>query len=165
MKNKRFLSILLVMLLVISSAFPKSSFATAPPPTPPTSPTDNLPDHEVGTDENSKDDKNISFYRVSSAATAYYEELNNSEAGDEKFNPDDEKVKDVLIGNASSLVGFKDPKLDGGLLGGTFSTSSMSSQSRGYKTNHYGIHTYLMYGHALNKLGPVSYTHLTLPTN
>lgn len=153
MKNKRFLSILLVMLLVISSAFPKSSFATAPPPTPPTSPTDNLPDHEVGTDENSKDDKNISFYRVSSAATAYYEELNNSEAGDEKFDPDNENVKGVLIGNASSLVGFKDPKLDGGLLGGTFSTSSMSSQSRGYKTNHYGIHTYLMYGHALNKLG------------
>lgn len=150
MKNKRFLSILLVMLLVISSAFPKSSFATAPPPT---SPTDNLPDHEVGTDENSKDDKNISFYRVSSAATAYYEELNNSEAGDEKFDPDNENVKGVLIGNASSLVGFKDPKLDGGLLGGTFSTSSMSSQSRGYKTNHYGIHTYLMYGHALNKLG------------
>lgn len=157
MKNKRFLSILLVMLLVISSAFPKSSFATAPP-TPGTGDplenmTENSPDHEFGTEENSKDDKNISFYRVSSAATAYYEELNNSEAGDEKFNPDDEKVKDVLIGNASSLVGFKDPKLDGGLLGGTFSTSSMSSQSRGYKTNHYGIHTYLMYGHALNKLG------------
>ena len=153
MKNKRFLSILLVMLLVISSAFPKSSFATAPPPTPPTSPTDNLPDHEVGTDENSKDDKNISFYRVSSAATAYYEELNNSEAGDEKFNPDDEKVKGLLIGNAASLVGFKDPKLDGGLLGGTFSTSSMSSQSRGYKTNNKEIRHYLVYGHALNKLG------------
>lgn len=157
MKNKRFLSILLVMLLVISSAFPKSSFATAPP-TPGTgdpleNATQTMPDHEVGTDENSKDDKNISFYRVSSAATAYYEELNNSEAGDEKFDPDNENVKDVLIGNASSLVGFKDPKLDGGLLGGTFSTSSMSSQSRGYKTNHYGIHTYLMYGHALNKLG------------
>lgn len=153
MKNKRFLSILLVMLLVISSAFPKSSFATAPPPTPPASPTDNLPDHEFGTEENSKDDKNISFYRVSSAATAYYEELNNSEAGEEKFNPDNNNINDATIGNAASLVGFKDPKLDGGLLGGTFSTSSMSSQSRGYKTNHYGIHTYLMYGHALNKLG------------
>lgn len=99
------------------------------------------------------DDKNndFSFYKVSSAATAYYDDAHNPASGDThgvfdySYNPMDK---------AGAFVGFIDEDYESGLIGSTVSYLSGSSQSRSYDSfQEEGLKDYVLYGHALSILG------------
>lgn len=99
------------------------------------------------------DDKNndFSFYKVSSAATAYYDDAHNPASGDTHgvFN-----YSDNPMDKAGAFVGFIDEDYESGLIGSTVSYLSGSSQSRSYDSfQEEGLKDYVLYGHALSILG------------
>ena len=96
-------------------------------------------------------DNDFSFYKVSSAATAYYDDAHNPTSVDTKgvfdyfYNPMDK---------AGAFVGFIDEDYESGLIGSTVSYLSGSSQSRSYDSfQEEGLKDYVLYGHALSILG------------
>lgn len=96
-------------------------------------------------------DNDFSFYKVSSAATAYYDDAHNPTSGDTHgvFN-----YSDISIDKAGAFVGFIDEDYESGLIGSTVSYLSGSSQSRSYDSfQEEGLQDYVLYGHALSILG------------
>ena len=96
-------------------------------------------------------DNDFSFYKVSSAATAYYDDAHNPTSGDTKgvFN-----YSDNSMDKAGAFVGFIDEDYESGLIGSTVSYLSGSSQSRSYDSfQEEGLKDYVLYGHALSILG------------
>lgn len=96
-------------------------------------------------------DNDFSFYKVSSAATAYY---------DDAHNPTSVNTKGVFnysgnsMDKAGAFVGFIDEDYESGLIGSTVSYLSGSSQSRSYDSfREEGLKDYVLYGHALSILG------------
>lgn len=99
-------------------------------------------------DEDSTDN-DFSFYKVSSAATSYYDEAHNP-SSDYDF-----AYSGISMDKAGAFVGFIDEDYDSGLIGSTVSFLSGSSQSRSYDTftSEQGLQEYVLYGHALASLG------------
>ena len=96
-------------------------------------------------------DNDFSFYKVSSAATAYYDDAHNPTSGDTKGVFD---YSDNPMDKAGAFVGFIDEDYESGLIGSTVSYLSGSSQSRSYDSfKEEGLKDYVLYGHALSVLG------------
>lgn len=96
-------------------------------------------------------DNDFSFYKVSSAATAYYDDAHNPTSGDTHGVFD---YSDISIDKAGAFVGFIDEDYESGLIGSTVSYLSGSSQSRSYDSfKEQGLKDYVLYGHALSILG------------
>lgn len=96
-------------------------------------------------------DNDFSFYKVSSAATAYYDDAHNPTSGDTRgvFN-----YSGNSMDKAGAFVGFIDEDYESGLIGSTVSYLSGSSQSRSYDSfQEEGLKDYVLYGHALSILG------------
>ena len=96
-------------------------------------------------------DNDFSFYKVSSAATAYYDDAHNPTSGDTKGVFD---YSYISVDKAGAFVGFIDEDYESGLIGSTVSYLSGSSQSRSYDSfKEEGLKDYVLYGHALSILG------------
>lgn len=96
-------------------------------------------------------DNDFSFYKVSSAATAYYDDAHNPTSGDTNGVFD---YSDNPMDKAGAFVGFIDEDYESGLIGSTVSYLSGSSQSRSYDSfQEEGLKDYVLYGHALSILG------------
>lgn len=96
-------------------------------------------------------DNDFSFYKVSSAATAYYDDAHNPTSGDTKGVFD---YSGISIDKAGAFVGFIDEDYESGLIGSTVSYLSGSSQSRSYDSfKEEGLKDYVLYGHALSVFG------------
>lgn len=96
-------------------------------------------------------DNDFSFYKVSSAATAYYDDAHNPTSGDTKGVFD---YSGISLDKAGAFVGFIDEDYESGLIGSTVSYLSGSSQSRSYDSfKEEGLKDYVLYGHALSILG------------
>lgn len=96
-------------------------------------------------------DSDFSFYKISSAATAYYDDAHNPTSGDTHgvFY-----YSDIPMDKAGAFVGFIDEDYESGLIGSTISYLSGSSQSRSYDSfREEGLKDYVLYGHALSALG------------
>lgn len=92
-------------------------------------------------------DNDFSFYKVSSAATAYYDDAHNPTSGDTNGVFD---YSDNPMDKAGAFVGFIDEDYESGLIGSTVSYLSGSSQSRSYDSfKEQGLKDYVLYGHAL----------------
>lgn len=104
-------------------------------------------------------DKDFSFYRVSSAISAYYDESHNDskDAKDKKFKDNGAATNAGSFAKAGNFVGFVDQDYNNGLFGATISYLSGSSQNRSYTAYTYekcpALRAYVQYGHALNSLG------------
>ena len=95
-------------------------------------------------------DSDFSFYKISSAATAYYDDAHNPTSND--TNGFD--YSDIPMDKAGAFVGFIDEDYESGLIGSTISYLSGSSQSRSYDSfREEGLKDYVLYGHALSALG------------
>lgn len=95
-------------------------------------------------------DSDFSFYKISSAATAYYDDAHNPTSDD--TNGFD--YFDIPMDKAGAFVGFIDEDYESGLIGSTISYLSGSSQSRSYDSfREEGLKDYVLYGHALSALG------------
>ena len=109
------------------------------------------------------DDKknDFSFYRVASAASAYYDQTHNDKKDNkvdfDTFQQDGATLSQLNnIGVAGDLVGFIDEDYSKGFFGATVSMLSASSQSRAYtsfRKNEKALIAYVQYGHALQMLG------------
>ena len=113
------------------------------------------------------DDKDYSFYKLSSAASAYFDDIRNGESSN--YVPLDPNATTSAIrentysnwANAGGLVGFIDTDYDTGLIGSMVSVLAASTQSRSYLSfwqlaengGGYGLSLYANYGRALNELG------------
>ena len=113
------------------------------------------------------DDKDYSFYKLSSAASAYFDDIRNGESSN--YVPLDPNAITSAIrentysnwANAGGLVGFIDTNYDTGLIGSMVSVLAASTQSRSYLSfwqlaengGGYGLSLYANYGRALNELG------------
>lgn len=96
-------------------------------------------------------DNDFSFYKVSSAATAYYDDAHNPTSGDTHGVFD---YSGISVDKAGAFVGFIDEDYESGLIGSTVSYLSGSSQSRSYDSfKEEGLKDYVLYGHALSILG------------
>lgn len=96
-------------------------------------------------------DSDFSFYKVSSAATAYYDDAHNPTSVNTHGVFD---YPDISIDKAGAFVGFIDEDYESGLIGSTVSYLSGSSQSRSYESfKERGLQNYVLYGHALSILG------------
>lgn len=99
------------------------------------------------------DDNTYSFYKVSSAASAFFDDALNASSGKGKEN----LTKDVKAGDAGDYMGFVDQNYDTGFFGATISYLSSASQRRGYDAlttdGLSNYQAYAQYGHALNVLG------------
>lgn len=104
-------------------------------------------------DKEKQKDADISFYKIASAASTYYEELHNEKSDKYDDGKGMDKIKTVKMGNAASLMGFKDEDYDSWVIGATISKLSSSAQGRGYTAPEKGVMAYLLYGNALNQLG------------
>lgn len=95
-------------------------------------------------------DSDFSFYKISSAATAYYDDAHNPASDD----TDGFDYSDMPMDKAGAFVGFIDEDYESGLIGSTISYLSGSSQSRSYDSfQEEGLKDYVLYGHALSALG------------
>lgn len=95
-----------------------------------------------------KTDKDFSFYKVASAASAYYDDTHNGASDNSFVN------EDITMARAGAFVGFVDEDYDSGFFGSTISFLSGSSQSRGYDAfDEPGMKAYVQYGHALQAMG------------
>lgn len=95
-------------------------------------------------------DSDFSFYKISSAATAYYDNAHNPISND--TNGFD--YSDIPMDKAGAFVGFIDEDYEFGLIGSTISYLSGSSQTRSYDSfREEGLKDYVLYGHALSALG------------
>lgn len=179
MEKKTFKKIFIMMLLMIFTLSPLTSFAEpvinggtivvkkveepATPTNPEADPTkkdDKEGDkakEKKSSDDNSQD---TSFYKISSAASTFYEELHNPQSKKEKDDKGSASgsVNGIDVSTAGSLIGFKDEDFDGNAIGATLSKLSYSAQSRGYqgvanRPGEEGIYAYMVYGHALSQLG------------
>lgn len=179
MEKKTFKKIFIMMLLMIFTLSPLTSFAEpvinggtivvkkveepATPTNPEADPTkkddkeDDKAKEKKSSDDNSQD---TSFYKISSAASTFYEELHNPQSEKEKDGKGSASgsVDGIDISTAGSLIGFKDEDFDGNAIGATLSKLSYSAQSRGYQSvanrkGEEGIYAYMVYGHALSQLG------------
>lgn len=179
MEKKTFKKIFIMMLLMIFTLSPLTSFAEpvinggtivvkkveepATPTNPEADPTkkdDKEGDkakEKKSSDDNSQD---TSFYKISSAASTFYEELHNPQSKKEKDDKGSSSgsVNGIDVSTAGSLIGFKDEDFDGNAIGATLSKLSYSAQSRGYQSvanrpGEEGIYAYMVYGHALSQLG------------
>lgn len=179
MEKKTFKKIFIMMLLMIFTLSPLTSFAEpvinggtivvkkveepATPTNPEADPTkkdDKEGDkakEKKSSDDNSQD---TSFYKISSAASTFYEELHNPQSKKEKDSKGSASgsVNGIDVSTAGSLIGFKDEDFDGNAIGATLSKLSYSAQSRGYQSvanrpGEEGIYAYMVYGHALSQLG------------
>lgn len=179
MEKKTFKKIFIMMLLMIFTLSPLTSFAEpvinggtivvkkVEEPTTPTNPEADptKKDDKEGdkakekksSDDNSQD---TSFYKISSAASTFYEELHNPQSKKEKDGEGSASglVDGIDVSTAGSLIGFKDEDFDGNAIGATLSKLSYSAQSRGYQSvanrkGEEGIYAYMVYGHALSQLG------------
>lgn len=179
MEKKTFKKIFIMMLLMIFTLSPLTSFAEpvinggtivvkkveepATPTNPEADPTkkdDKEGDkakEKKSSDDNSQD---TSFYKISSAASTFYEELHNPQSKKEKDGKGSASgsVDGIDVSTAGSLIGFKDEDFDGNAIGATLSKLSYSAQSRGYQSvanrpGEEGIYAYMVYGHALSQLG------------
>lgn len=179
MEKKTFKKIFIMMLLMIFTLSPLTSFAEpvinggtivvkkveepATPTNPEADPTkkdDKEGDkakEKKSSDDNSQD---TSFYKISSAASTFYEELHNPQSKKEKDGKGSASgsVNGIDVSTAGSLIGFKDEDFDGNAIGATLSKLSYSAQSRGYQSvanrpGEEGIYAYMVYGHALSQLG------------
>ena len=113
------------------------------------------------------DDKDYSFYKLSSAASAYFDDIRNGESSN--YVPLSSTATTSAIrentysnwANAGGLVGFIDTNYDTGLIGSMVSVLAASTQSRSYLSfwqlaengGGYGLSLYANYGRALNELG------------
>ena len=113
------------------------------------------------------DDKDYSFYKLSSAASAYFDDIRNGESPN--YVPLSPTATTSAIrentysnwANAGGLVGFIDTNYDTGLIGSMVSVLAASTQSRSYLSfwqlaengGGYGLSLYANYGRALNELG------------
>lgn len=96
-------------------------------------------------------DNDFSFYKVSSAATAYYDDAHNPTSGDTNGVFD---YSGNSMDKAGAFVGFIDEDYESGLIGSTVSYLSGSSQSRSYDSfKEQGLKDYVLYGHALSIFG------------
>lgn len=96
-------------------------------------------------------DNDFSFYKISSAATAYYDDAHNPTSSDTEGVFD---YFDNPMDKAGAFVGFIDEDYESGLIGSTVSYLSSSSQSRSYDSfQEEGLKDYVLYGHALSILG------------
>lgn len=96
-------------------------------------------------------DNDFSFYKVSSAATAYYDDAHNPTSGDTEGVFD---YSGNSMDKAGAFVGFIDEDYESGLIGSTVSYLSGSSQSRSYDSfKEQGLKDYVLYGHALSIFG------------
>lgn len=95
-------------------------------------------------------DSDFSFYKISSAATAYYDDAHNPTSSD----TDGFDYSSISMDKAGAFVGFIDEDYESGLIGSTISYLSGSSQSRSYDSfQEEGLRDYVLYGHALSALG------------
>ena len=95
-----------------------------------------------------KTENDFSFYKVSSAASAYYDDTHNGASDNTFVNGD------ISMAQAGAFVGFVDEDYDSGFFGSTISFLSGSSQSRGYDAfDEPGLQAYVQYGHALQAMG------------
>lgn len=95
------------------------------------------------------DDSDYTFYKVSSAATAFYDDAHNPKSSTNFWSDDD-----LTMDMAGMFVGFLDEDYDSGLIGSTISFLSSSSQSRSYTSlEESAVYEYAVYGHALASLG------------
>lgn len=150
MKNKNLLKLLMIVVIAFVGVFVSVS---------------------VSADSNEDDDKNYSFYKVGSAAAAFYDEANNPLAGTNglvKWFQDKtgytERVNAVMtkidVTEAGGFLGFIDENYGKGMFGAITSYLSSSSQSKGYQTFEKasnglasGAYQYVVYGHALDTIG------------
>lgn len=104
-------------------------------------------------------DKDFSFYKVSSAISAYYDESHNDskDAKDKKFKDNGAATNAGSFAKAGNFVGFVDQDYNNGFFGATISYLSGSSQNRSYTAYTFekcpALRAYVQYGHALNSLG------------
>ncbi len=99
-------------------------------------------------------EKEFSFYRVSSAATSFFDEAYNG--ADEKNKDGLEKAQAATFGNAGAYVGFMDEDYHKGFFGAIVSRVSSSSQDRNYTSvydTNEAVTQYMQYGHVLQALG------------
>ena len=114
------------------------------------------------------DEKDYSFYRISSAASAYFDDIRN---GDSDNYIKSEDLTDKLAGengengyknwaNSGGFVGFLDEDYSHGLFGSIVSKLASATQSRSYlsfwelsEKGGYGLLLYANYGKALSELG------------
>ena len=113
------------------------------------------------------DDKDYSFYKLSSAASAYFDDIRNGESSNYVTldpNATTSAIRENTYSNwanAGGLVGFIDTNYDTGLIGSMVSVLAASTQSRSYLSfwqlaengGGYGLSLYANYGRALNELG------------
>lgn len=179
MEKKTFKKIFIMMLLMIFTLSPLTSFAEpvinggtivvkkveepATPTNPEADPTkkdDKEGDKAKEKKSNDDNSQDTSFYKISSAASTFYEELHNPQSKKEKDGEGSASgsVNGIDVSTAGSLIGFKDEDFDGNAIGATLSKLSYSAQSRGYQSvanrpGEEGIYAYMVYGHALSQLG------------
>lgn len=92
-------------------------------------------------------EKEFSFYKISSAAAMYYDHTHNAKS-------EDSFTTSVSMETAGNFVGFIDEDYGDGFIGSTVSFLSSSQQSRGYSSfAEDPLREYVEYGHALSALG------------
>lgn len=134
-KTKSIVALLMAMLIAVGALFATSTVAFA--------------------EEN---DKDVSFYKVASAARAYYENTHASDSNEEnpEHDLDDWHDSNVGAGNAGNYVGFLDEDYNGdGWFGISISQLASSMQTNNYDSfgSEENIRQYMQYGRALNHIG------------
>lgn len=106
------------------------------------------------------DSKEISFYKVASAAASYYDNVYSST--EKEFN-ENFNGSNINFASAGDFVGFRDEDFEKGFFGSKISRLSSAAQSRGYNSfkENSTIRQYVEYGHALNAIGIDSVTNRT----
>lgn len=127
---------------------------------------------------NEDENKDYSFYRLASAASMYYDQVNNADVELDGVDKDVKKTglypnSDLRMGEAGAYMGFIDKDYTAGAIGATMAKFSSSSDAKSYSAfavtnvNSSGdtggrprdphskgsIRAYAEYGHALNTLG------------
>ena len=145
----RFLVAFLAIMLLFSSMQTSTSMIISASELPADKPDKKTEDEKEG--GNAQKEADISFYKVASAASTYYEELHNPKS--KKYDAGGGTLRGISMNNAASLMGFKDEDYDSWIIGATISKLSSSSQGRGYTAPEVGVQAYLLYGNALSSLG------------
>lgn len=124
------------------------------------------------------ENKDYSFYRLASAASMYYDQVNNADVELDGVDKDVKKTglypnSDLRMGEAGAYMGFIDKDYTAGAIGATMAKFSSSSDAKSYSAfavtqvassgdtggkprdphSKGSIRAYAEYGHALNTLG------------
>lgn len=114
-----------------------------------------LPTYAYADDDNT----DLTFYRVASATSMYYDDAKSNEKSSLKEGVDGDTA--LNMGNAAAFLGFEDPDYGKGWFGSAASWLSASAQAHHYSAYAGGadgstdqaLYHYMLYGHALSMMG------------